>query len=102
MEAEARFCLRCGAALETRELSGRQRPSCPNCAYVHYEDPKVAVGVVAARDGQILLTRRNHEPRMGGWSFPSGFVDAGEEVQAAAAREALEETGIAVRIERSE
>jgi ADP-ribose pyrophosphatase YjhB (NUDIX family) len=100
VEAEARFCLRCGAALEARDVYGRRRPACPDCSYIHFEDPKVAVGVVAARDNQILLVRRNQEPRMGGWSFPSGFVDAGEDVQAAAVREALEETGIPVRIER--
>ena len=60
----------------------------------------MAVGVVAERGGQILLTRRNHEPRLGGWSFPSGFVDAGEEVRVAAVREALEETGILVELEQ--
>jgi len=37
---------------------------------------------------------------MGLWSFPSGFVDAGEDVRAAAVREALEETGITVRLQR--
>jgi ADP-ribose pyrophosphatase YjhB (NUDIX family) len=66
---------------------------------VHFDDPKVAVGVVAERNGTILLTRRNHEPKMGAWSFPSGFVDAFEDVYAAAVREAWEETGLTVRIE---
>ncbi|MGI8550827.1 MAG: NUDIX domain-containing protein [Dehalococcoidia bacterium] len=100
MESEARFCPRCGNALKLRPLFGRQRPSCPACGYVHFEDPKVAVGVVAQRAGQILLTQRNHEPKMGGWSFPSGFVDAGEDVHDAATREAWEETQIHVHIER--
>jgi ADP-ribose pyrophosphatase YjhB (NUDIX family) len=96
----ARFCSECGAALEQREASGRVRPVCPACGHVHFDDPKVAVGVVASRGGQILLTRRNHDPKMGCWSFPSGFVDAFEDVVAAAARETLEETGIEVTVGR--
>lgn len=94
----ATYCSECGARLAEREAFGRLRPVCLSCGHVHFEDPKVAVGVVAARDGQILLTRRNHEPKMGCWSFPSGFVDAYEDVVAAAAREAWEETGIRVRV----
>src|ERR1700687_3313493 len=93
-----RYCLHCGSELLMREAFGRVRPSCPNCGYIHFEDPKVAVGVVAEREGGILLTRRNHEPRMGCWSFPSGFVDAEEDVREAAVREALEETGIAIEL----
>ena len=92
------FCSACGTRLEERPAFGRVRPVCPACGQVHFDDPKVAVGVVAARDGQILLTRRNHEPKMGCWSFPSGFVDAYEDVVAAAARETWEETGIRVRV----
>lgn len=96
----ANFCSACGARLEQREAFGRTRPVCPTCQQVHFDDPKVAVGVVASRDGAILMTRRNHEPKMGSWSFPSGFVDAYEDVIAAAAREAREETGIDVRVGR--
>jgi ADP-ribose pyrophosphatase YjhB (NUDIX family) len=66
---------------------------------VQWANPKVAAGVVAQRDGRILLVRRNHEPMLGRWSFPSGFVDAGEVVEAAAAREAFEEAGVHVRID---
>ncbi|HEY7294803.1 MAG TPA: NUDIX hydrolase [Dehalococcoidia bacterium] len=94
----ARFCIECGAALERREAFGKPRPVCPRCGHVHFEDPKVGVGVVATRDGAILLTRRNHEPRIGMWSFPAGFVDAYENVVQAAAREAWEETGVRVRV----
>jgi 8-oxo-dGTP diphosphatase len=73
---------------------------CPGCGTVHFDDPKVAVGVVADRDGAILMTRRNHEPKLGAWSFPSGYVDAYEQVEEAAVREAHEETGLDITIER--
>jgi 8-oxo-dGTP diphosphatase len=96
----AKFCPNCGTALEQRPAFGRERAVCPGCEYVHFDDPKVAVGVVAERDGRILMTQRNHEPKLGAWSFPSGFVDAYENVEAAAVREAWEETGVRVTIEQ--
>jgi 8-oxo-dGTP diphosphatase len=83
-----------------RRSFDRERPTCPACGYVHFDDPKVAVGVVLERDGQILLTRRGNEPRVGYWSFPSGFVDAGEMLEEAAAREVREETGLDVAVGR--
>lgn len=94
------FCPRCGQALEERVIDGKVRRACPRCSYIYYRDPKVAVGVVTGHGGAVLLTRRNHEPKMGEWSFPSGFVDAGEPVEDAAVREVKEETGVDVRIDR--
>jgi 8-oxo-dGTP diphosphatase len=96
----ARFCSECGARLQARKAFGKVRDVCPNCGHVHFDDPKLATGVVVELDGRIVLGRRNHEPRLGYWSFPSGFVDAGEVVEEAAAREVEEETGLKVRIER--
>jgi 8-oxo-dGTP diphosphatase len=93
-----KFCVECGGMLESRSVFGRIRLACPECGHIHFDDPKVAVGVVASRDGKILLTRRNHEPKLGQWSFPAGFADAGENVAEAAAREALEETGVRVAV----
>jgi mutator protein MutT len=71
---------------------------CPECGHVHFDDPKVAVGVVAERHGQILLVQRNHEPHLGEWSFPSGYVDRGEVPEEAAVRETKEETGLDVTL----
>lgn len=93
-----RYCPQCATPLEFRQIAGRQRPQCPRCGYTYYEDPKVAVGVVAEKEGRILMVRRNHEPQMGCWSFPSGFVDAGEPVEEAAVREVREETGVEVAL----
>ncbi|MSQ41479.1 MAG: NUDIX domain-containing protein [Dehalococcoidia bacterium] len=94
-----RYCPLCATALDPAG-GPHGRPRCPACHYVQYADPKVATGVVVEHRGQLLLVRRNHEPRYGAWSFPSGFVDAGEVITEAAAREVLEETGVQVRIER--
>jgi len=96
----AAFCRECGAPLEQKLAFGKTRGVCPRCGYVDFEDPKVAVGVVVEMDGRIVLGKRNHEPKLGWWSFPSGFVDAGEVLEEAAAREVEEETGLQVRIDR--
>lgn len=94
----ARFCRECGAALAPGD-AGRP-PRCLRCGHVAYTDPKLATGVLVERDGRLLLVRRNHEPAMGRWSFPSGYVDAGEVVEDAAAREVMEETGLLARLTR--
>jgi 8-oxo-dGTP diphosphatase len=62
--------------------------------------PPVAADTVielADRPGRpiVLIERRNPPP---GWALPGGFVDVGERVEAAAVREAREETGLAVRL----
>lgn len=64
--------------------------------------PAVAVDLVIEmtdRPGRpvVLVERRNPPP---GYALPGGFVDVGETVEAAACREALEETGLAVELGR--
>ena len=97
------FCPLCGGSLELRTLkpSEPDRLVCRVCGFVFYLDPKVAVGTIILDDQQrIVLVRRAIEPGYGRWVFPGGYVDRGEVVTAAAIREAREETGLDIRIER--
>jgi len=93
------FCAACGSPTEERAIEGRTRPVCIACGQVVYLDPKLAVAVLIARDDRILLGRRGPGTREPGkWSFPAGFVERGERVERAAAREAREETGLEVTV----
>jgi ADP-ribose pyrophosphatase YjhB (NUDIX family) len=62
------------------------------------EQPVVGIGGVVIEDGRTLLIRRGSEPLRGQWSIPGGTLELGESLQAAVARELLEETGLEVRV----
>lgn len=53
---------------------------------------------MVVRDGRLLLVRRAHDPWRGLWCAPGGFCEPDEHPADAAARETLEEAGLAVRI----
>jgi ADP-ribose pyrophosphatase YjhB (NUDIX family) len=72
------------------------RPVCPQCRLTYFYDPKLVVAVIVEIDGRIVMQQRAVDPGAGKWSFPSGFVDRGEDVVAAAKREVFEEVGIRV------
>lgn len=56
----------------------------------------VDILIESVHSGRIVLIRRRNPPE--GWALPGGFVEPGETVEQAAAREAFEETGL--RVER--
>lgn len=95
-----KYCPQCAAPLVLQVRAGEERPTCPQCGFVHYEDPKlVAVGICPI-DGKLVLGRRSINPRKGFWTFPSGYVNRGEAVDGAVVREVREETHLEVRIDR--
>jgi 8-oxo-dGTP diphosphatase len=95
-----RYCPNCSNEMTPTEVEGKTLQGCSSCGYIHYLDPKIAAGVIASNEnGEVLLMQRNHEPRKGLWSYPSGYVDSGEKVEDAAVRETLEETQVRVKLD---
>jgi 8-oxo-dGTP diphosphatase len=92
------FCPNCGAAVQEVFAFGHLRPTCPKCGWIYFADPKVAVAILVQQGGKVLLVQRANDPLQGLWTLPAGFVDAGEDPQAAAVRECWEETNLKVRI----
>ena len=93
-------CPRCSGPLARGVRGGVERPTCPACGFVFFANPGVgAACVIRDRDGRVLLVQRGPDQfGAGRWCFPCGYVEWGEDVRAAAAREALEEAGVAVTL----
>lgn len=96
---EYTFCPHCATRLEPRLIGSRVRMNCPACDFVHWRNPAVGAAVVIVRNARILLVKRGPgTARPGLWAVPAGYVDYGEEVREAAARELREETGLVAEI----
>jgi len=95
-----KYCPRCRSEMVSRMVYGRVRRVCsdPECRFVQFIDPKVGAGVLAEREGQVLLVKRNIDPARGTWCMPGGFMESGETPQVTAIRECKEETGFEVEI----
>jgi len=60
--------------------------------------PIPTVDIIIEYKGSIVLIKRKNPPE--GWALPGGFVEYGEDLEAAAVREAKEETGLEVELLR--
>jgi 8-oxo-dGTP diphosphatase len=93
-------CPRCRTALTRVVRGGAPRPTCTACGFAFFANPGVgAATVVRDAAGRVLLVQRSPgQFGAGRWCFPCGFVEWGEDVRVAAARETLEEAGLEVVI----
>jgi ADP-ribose pyrophosphatase YjhB (NUDIX family) len=95
-----KFCPSCAAPLAERIPDGDHLPRavCTACGAIHYRNPKLIAGCVPELDRRILICRRAIEPRRGYWTIPAGFMEIGETLQQAAARECQEEALARVQV----
>jgi len=96
-----KHCRVCGATAEYRVPpdDNRERATCTACGEIHYENPINVVGTLPVWGDQVLLCRRNIEPRYGFWTLPAGFLELGESTAEGALRETDEEAGARVELQ---
>ncbi len=105
-----KHCKACGMAVVYRlpdDGDTKPRAVCTACATVHYENPLNVVGTIPvwhgssdrSSGGQVLLCKRNIEPRKGYWTLPAGFMELHETTAEGAARETDEEAGAQIEMQ---
>ena len=93
------FCCNCGTSSFSVQGGRIRRCSSPECGREHFPRTDPAVIMFVTRpgpDGGACLMGRGHNFREGMYSSLAGFVDQGESLEQAVAREVFEETGISV------
>ena len=93
-----RFCSVCGQPSEKRR--GGQVRYCPSCKAQHFPrtDPVIIMVVADTENDRCLLGQsRGRLQRMRMYSALAGFMDQGEAIEEAVAREIMEESGIQVK-----
>jgi len=88
------FCARCGAATAPFRAGWGRR--CPACGTEHFPRVDPVVIMIAEHDGRALLGRQPAFPP-GRYSALAGFLEPGESIEEAVARELFEEAGVRVR-----
>jgi NAD+ diphosphatase len=89
-----RFCANCGHLSDI--VRGGWSRQCPACSAEHYPRVDPVVIMLVEHEGRLLLGRQPHYPP-GRYSALAGFIEVGENLEAAVARELHEEAGIRAR-----
>lgn len=92
--ARHRFCSTCGGA--TRIAKGGWQRNCEACGAQHFPRVDPVTIMLVENDGRLMLGRGLGWPE-GRYSTLAGFVEPGESIEEAVAREVLEESGLRVR-----
>jgi len=88
------YCGRCGTLTQNRDYE--RAKECPNCGLLSFPRISPAIIVLIEKGDKLLLARSTRHPE-GLYSVLAGFVEPGEILEAAVAREIKEEVGLAVK-----
>lgn len=89
--ARHRFCARCGSPTVPQKAGWAR--GCAGCGAEHFPRVDPVVIMLAEHEGRVLLGRQPHFPA-GLYSALAGFVEPGETIEEAVARELFEEAGV--------
>ena len=84
--------------MHTGSYQDKPRRICTDCGFIHFVEPRIAVGAMVMKGSRLLLVQRVYAPEKGKWCLPAGYLDPGELPEDAARREVLEETNLDVEI----
>jgi NADH pyrophosphatase NudC (nudix superfamily) len=87
------FCPRCAHGLVRRVNAGRERSLCPDCGWVHWDNPLPVLAALVEYEGKILLAR-NAAWAERIFALITGFMERGETPEEGLARELKEETNL--------
>lgn len=100
MKQRRKFCVYCGGPIVKKKEDLVWRDFCAGCRCFFYDNPLPVVSAIVDVSRQILLVKRDRAPFKGRWCLPTGFAEAGENIEQAVLRELREETGVRGRISR--
>jgi len=104
MTSVVRYCPACAGNLKIRPAGhpASPHPVCQSCGFVLWQNPKPSVEALIVRgmgrDPDVLLGRLGTGAGKGRWDAPGGFLNLGDEPEAALIRECQREFGVSVRV----
>lgn len=92
------FCSHCGQSLTVISAPEKSQPVffCEACQHPFRQHPTLLVASFISCGNKLLWMRRALAPKQGFWAIPAGFMEQGETLAQAAARELREETGVII------
>lgn len=93
-----KFCPNCGKSTTTKVVKGLERAVCSdstNCGFVHWDNPIPVVAAIVECNNEVILVQSIGWPKHF-FGLVTGFLEKGEEIEQAVAREVTEEIGLEV------